>query len=325
MTSTSTTGSTGGSGVGDDVAVYDPNSPPGTLDLSGNLGVHDPSLIEQDGTYYMFFTGGGSGLNTKTSSDLRTWQGGPTILSPNPSWIAGKVSGVGNLWAPDISHFNGSYHLYYSASTFGSNKSCIGHATRPSLADNSQWADQGALICSNVDSSGDNWNAIDPNLVLDDDGTPWLAFGSFWGGLKLIQLDQSGARADSEVHAIAARPSNGGALEAPFIVHRGAYYYLFMSWDSCCKGTDSTYNIRVVRSSSLLGPYADQEGTAAMEGGGTLLVAGDNTYHGPGHNAVLFVGDKAYNVYHAYPNNGGVLRISDLVWDDQGWPISGGP
>ena len=322
----STTGTTGGGGFGvsEDVGVYDPNDPPELLDLSGDLGVHDPVVMEQDGTYYMFFTGAGSGLNTKTSTDLRTWHSGPRILSPNPGWIAGSVPGVGNLWAPDISYFGGMYHLYYSASTFGENRSCIGHATSASLA-NADWQDQGPVICSNVDSTGDNWNAIDPNIFVDDSGTPWMSFGSFWGGLKLIELDQTGARANDELHSIAARPSNSGALEAPFIVKRGSYYYLFMSWDSCCRGTDSTYNIRVARSESLTGPYVDQQGTPAMQGGGTLLVEGNNTYHGPGHNAILFVDKQAFNVYHAYPNSGGVLRIAELVWDAEGWPISAGP
>ena len=316
---------TGGGGVETDVAVYDPQNPPMLLDLSGNLSVHDPVVMKQGDTYYMFYTGGQQGINTKTSTDLQSWQSGPTILSPNPSWISGMVPGVANLWAPDISYFAGVYHLYYSASIFAQNRSCIGHATRPSLADNSQWTDQGMVICSNVTSSGDNWNAIDPNVVIDTDGSIWLAFGSFWGGLKLIQLDQTGAPADGELYSIAARPNNEGALEAPFIVIRGGYYYLFMSWDHCCQGTSSTYNIRVARAQSVLGPYEDKAGTPAMEGGGTLLVEGDSTYHGPGHNAVLFVDKQAYNIYHAYPNNGGQLRISELAWDDTGWPISAGP
>jgi arabinan endo-1,5-alpha-L-arabinosidase len=138
-------------------------------------------------------------------------------------------------------------------------------------------------------------------------------------------MDQSGERADDQVHAIADRPSNSGAVEAPFMVKRGSYYYLFMSFDSCCQGTASTYNIRVARSESVTGPYVDQAGTPAMQGGGTLLVQGNDSFHGPGHNAVLFVGNEAYNIYHAYPNNGGQLRIAELAWDDMGWPISGGP
>src|ERR1017187_6151394 len=159
-------------------------------------------------------------------------------------------------------------------STFGSNKSCIGHATRDSLATGS-WIDDGAAtICSNVNSS-DNWNAIDPNLVVDTDGKPWLAFGSFRSGLQIVQLDDAGKRVETTVTAIASRPNKGGALEAPFMVRRCDYYYLFTSWDTCCKGADSTYNIRVVRGTSITGPFTDKTGAAALQGGGSLIAEGD--------------------------------------------------
>jgi arabinan endo-1,5-alpha-L-arabinosidase len=237
------------------------------------------------------------------------------------------VTGVTDLWAPDISSFGGTYHLYYAGSTFGTNKSCIGHATRASLSTGS-WADQGsATICSNITTTGDNWNAIDPNVVVDADGTPWLVFGSFWGGIKIIQLDQTGARAGTTLTGIAARPSNGGALEGPFMVRRCGYYYLFTSWDTCCKGASSTYNMRVVRGTSVTGPFADKAGTAAMQGGGTLIAQGDSTWAGPGGQSVMIVGTKAYLVYHAYAMSDGTatLRIADLVWDASGWPIPVGP
>lgn len=323
-------GGNGGSAGADpdrcDIANYDPKNPPEMLPLTGQLGTHDPVLIAAHDRYYLFQTGGNQGLNTKTSSDMLAWQDGPTILAPNPSWIAQHVQGVMNLWAPDISHFNGKYHLYYSASTFGSNHSCIGHATRTAL-DSGNWEDHGPVICSN-EPGPDDWNAIDPNVAFDEDGTPWLSFGSFWGGLKMIRLDQNGARADQMLHSIAARPDAEGALEAPFIVRRCGYYYLFVSFDSCCRGTDSTYKIMVGRSTSITGPYVDKEGTPMMQGGGTLLLAGDRVrYAAVGHNAVVFIDDKAYNVYHAYSQQNGnpILRIAELVWDEEGWPISAGP
>jgi arabinan endo-1,5-alpha-L-arabinosidase len=127
---------------------------------------------------------------------------------------------------------------------------------------------------------------------------------------------------------LASRPSAGGALEAPFIVRRCGYYYLFVSWDKCCAGVNSTYNIRVGRSAEVKGPYVDQDGKAMLQGGGTLVLAGAGRWHGPGHNAVLFSERQAYNVYHAYDGDHGgasMLRISELVWDENGWPISGGP
>ncbi|HEX6276010.1 MAG TPA: arabinan endo-1,5-alpha-L-arabinosidase [Polyangiaceae bacterium] len=320
-------GSGGAAGDRCDVAVHDPSDPPAIVSVSGSTGTHDPVVMEASGRFYLFHTGGGMGLGAKTSTDFMQWANASTVFPTNPSWISPLVSGVMNLWAPDISFFGGQYHLYYSASTFGSNQSCIGHATRPAL-DTGSWTDQGRLICSNV-GTNDNWNAIDPNVVVDEAGMPWLSFGSFWSGLKIIPLDMTGARMGTAAPiAIANRPSNGGALEAPFIVRRCGYYYLFMSWDRCCQGADSTYNIRVARSTSVTGPYTDKAGTAANQGGGTLLVQGDARWKGPGHNAVIFRGNAAYNVYHSYDANANgrvTLRISELVWDAEGWPISAGP
>jgi arabinan endo-1,5-alpha-L-arabinosidase len=304
------------------VGVYDSTHPPKALTLAGSLAAHDPSAIESSGIYYEFQTG----LGAKTSTNLTSWSGASAPFAV-PAWIKSSVAGVTDLWAPDISYFGGTYHLYYAGSTFGANKSCIGHATRASLSSGS-WTDQGsATICSNVTTTGDNWNAIDPNAVLDSDGTPWLVFGSFWGGIKIIQLDPAGARVGTTVTGIAARPNNGGALEGPFMVRRCGYYYLFTSWDTCCKGAASTYNMRVVRGTSITGPFADKAGTAAMQGGGTLVAQGDGTWAGPGGQSVMFVGTKAYLVYHAYAMSDGTatLRIADLVWDASGWPMPVGP
>jgi arabinan endo-1,5-alpha-L-arabinosidase len=318
----------GSAGAGDrcNEAVYDAASPPGSLALSGNLGTHDPSIIAAGGRYYIFQTG--RGIPGKTSSNLTTWQAAAAVFASNPAWVATQVPGATDIWAPDISNFGGQFHLYYAVSTFGSNQSCIGHATRAALDGGAAWTDLGSVVCSNATATSDNWNAIDPNVALDQEGTPWLVFGSFWGGIKMVKLTAAGARADTTLYALAARPSAGGAIEAPYIVRRCGYYYLFASFDLCCKGVDSTYKIAVGRSTAITGPYADKAGTAMMQGGGTIIVQGGTRWKGPGHNAVLFDGGKAYNVYHSYDANANgnpTLRISDLAWDTDGWPISGGP
>jgi arabinan endo-1,5-alpha-L-arabinosidase len=318
------TGGTGGAaGNSDrcDVGVYDAASPPKVLSLTGSLGCHDPAAIAGDGTYYAFCTG----LGAETSTNLTTWRSAGRPFAA-PSWLTSTISGVGDLWAPDISQFGGKYHLYYAGSTFGSNKSCIGHATSDSMA-GALWTDDGAAtLCSNVGSK-DDWNAIDPNVIVDTDGKPWLTLGSFWSGLKVIQLDDSGKRVGATITSIANRPNNGGALEAPFMVRRCGYYYLFMSWDTCCKGADSTYNIRVVRGTDVPGPFADKAGTAALQGGGTLIAEGNSNFAGPGGQSVMFAGNKAYLVYHAYakPSGAITLRIAELVWDSSGWPTPVGP
>jgi arabinan endo-1,5-alpha-L-arabinosidase len=292
--------------------------------LSGDLGTHDPAIIEAGGQYFLFQTG--RGIPTKTSSDLKTWRAGPAVFSQNPAWIAQRVSGATDLWAPDISFYGGKYHLYYSASTFGSNKSCIGHATRTSLTEGA-WADQGPVVCSNPNGANDDWNAIDPNLAVDDKGAAWLSFGSFWSGIQQIALDESGARKGDSRVGIATRMTNDRAIEAPYIVRRCGYYYLFASFDACCRGADSTYKIMVGRSTSVGGPYADREGTAMLRGGGTLVLQGDSRWKGPGHNAVIKFGSGWINVYHAYAATDGrsALRISELTWDADGWPKSAGP
>jgi arabinan endo-1,5-alpha-L-arabinosidase len=304
-----------------DLGIYDPSAPPKVLSLDGALATHDPSAIAAGGTYYLFYTG----LGAETSANLTTWKAAARPFA-TPAWMTAAIPGVADLWAPDISEFGGKLHLYYAGSTFGAKTSCIGHATRNAFATGS-WSDDGAAtICSNV-STSDDWNAIDPNLIVDVDGKPWLALGSFWSGIKIIPLDSGGKRVGTTVTAIAARPKNGGALEAPFMVRRCGYYYLFTSWDTCCKGADSTYNIRVVRGTNVTGPFADKAGTAALQGGGTLIAEGNASFAGPGGQSVMIVGSRAYLVYHAYakPSGATTLRIAELVWDSSGWPVPVGP
>lgn len=307
-----------------DVALYDPADPPRALELSGSLGAHDPVIIAAHGQYYYFSTG--NGISAKVSPDLSRWSQQPEVFPTTPGWFTELVPDYAprNIWAPDISHFGGQYHLYYSVSSFGSNRSCIGHATRPAL-DVGSWTDHEAVFCSNQPGQNNNYNAIDANVILDEAGTPWMSFGSFWSGIKMIRLDLNGDRAGTELIDLASR--GGGSIEAPFIVRRCGYHYLFVSFGACCQGVNSTYSINVGRSRELLGPYVGKDGTPMMNGGGSLVLDAGGAWVGPGHNAVIFDGNRAYNVYHAYAATNGAsqLRISELVWDAEGWPISGGP
>jgi arabinan endo-1,5-alpha-L-arabinosidase len=293
------------------------------LALTGDLATHDPSAIESNGTFYEFQTG----LGAKTSTNETAWNSVPAPFG-TPAWMTTAVPGVQGLWAPDISYFGGQYHLYYAGSyPFGANTSCIGHATRATL-NAGAWTDQGnSIICSN---SANNWNAIDPNLIVDTAGTPWLVFGSFWSGIQIVQLNAQGtARANTTVTLIAGRGGKG--IEGGFMVRRCGYYYLFTSWDACCQGFKSTYNIRVGRSTSINSGFVDKDGVALATGGGTLISTGNGTtFNGPGGQSVMISGTNAYLVYHAYaPNSvaGGsaTLRIADLVWDTAGWPVPVGP
>lgn len=289
--------------------------------------VHDPTVIEEAGRFYLFSTR--AGLSVRCSEDLVRWRLCGDVFGHLPQWAVQEVPGLRGLWAPDISYFNGRYHLYYSASTFGSNRSAIGLATNLTLDPSSRdyvWKDQGKVIGS---ERSDDWNAIDPNVVLDETGQPWLSFGSFWGGIKLRKLDPATGKLstqDETLYALAARPRSKelhGAVEAPAIFRRNGYYYLFVSFDFCCRGAQSTYHVRVGRARRVTGPYVDRSGRALTEGGGTLVLEGAGRWAGPGHCAVLQTkgGDKL--VYHAYDTEWRgtpTLRIDDIVWDDEGWP-----
>ncbi|HEY4058873.1 MAG TPA: arabinan endo-1,5-alpha-L-arabinosidase [Kofleriaceae bacterium] len=305
----------------DSVAI-DSAADPTTLSLEGAITpVHDPSVMSVDGIYMLFTTG--TGLPVRTSLDLRTWSLSGQVFSAKPAWITTTDSAHPNdLWAPDISYFGGTYHLYYAASKFGSNTSCIGHATSLSPTSGA-WTDHGAVVCS---TSADTYNAIDPASFTDADGNQWLAFGSFWSGVKLVPLTESGARAGTDLYALSTRDDT--AVEAPYLVYRDGWYYLFESVGLCCRGVDSTYEVRVGRAHDVRGPYVDADGIALLAGGGTLVVTGAGRWKGPGHNAVLRTSSGDYNVYHSYDADAGgtpTLRIAEMQWTADDWPRSAGP
>lgn len=303
-----------------------PAQPSQTLELAGFVQrIHDPVMAKEGDTYYVFSTG--SRIIVICSKDMLTWEWCGRVFDSNPAWVAAAVPGVGDLWAPDIAFFNSKWHLYYSGSTFGSNRSVIGLATNATLNPKSPdyaWVDEGLVIGS---TPGDNWNTIDPNFALDETGQPWLAFGSFWSGLKMRKLDpKTGLLAtdDATLYSIAKNAQTGGPIEAPFIVQRGGYYYLFASYDACCRGVDSTYNVRVGRSAAITGPYVDRDNRPLLEGGGTQLLSAYGQWRGPGHNGIYQEGESFWIVYHAYDAQEiGIpkLRIETLGWDAEGWPF----
>ena len=297
--------------------------------------VHDPVAIESEGVYYIFNTG--KGIATWESNDLKNWQFLKPVFDISPEWAKKEVPKFdGNIWAPDISFHNELYYLYYSISSFASNRSCIGVATNISLNPSSpdyKWIDHGKVVESVP--GRDNWNAIDPNLAFDENGKPWLVFGSFWGGIKIVQLaDDLLSIAKPEAwHAVASRerdatldetdPGNA-AIEAPFIFKKGNYYYLFVSFDLCCRGARSNYNVRVGRSENIIGPYVDKDGVPMLHGGGTLIAGGDENFFGKGHNSVYTFNNTDYMFLHGYEKkaNGAPKLLKYILgWDKDGWPF----
>jgi arabinan endo-1,5-alpha-L-arabinosidase len=302
---------------------------------SQNISVHDPVMIRQDGVYYVFCTG--NGISMFSSPDMVNWKQENPVFASAPQWVIKELPRFRNsMWAPDISLYKGNYYLFYAVSAFGKNTSCIGLAMNKTLHTDSpdyKWIDLGRVLESVP--GRDNWNAIDPNLIIDEAGIPWLDFGSFWGGIKLVRLrdDLTGIFSDpQEWYTLARRyrdpytndkDAGNAQIEAPFIFRKSNFYYLFVSWDKCCSGVNSTYKVAVGRSVKLTGPYFAKDSTDMAKGGGTIVVQGDANYPGVGHEAVVTFDGTDYLVYHGYDardNGRSKLLIKKLSWDENGWP-----
>jgi arabinan endo-1,5-alpha-L-arabinosidase len=298
--------------------------------------VHDPSMARESGTYYLFSTGdpagqiGNGNIQIRTSRNLRRWAYAGTVFADKPGWITAALGSIPNLWAPDISFFGGLWHLYYAGSSFGSNNSVIGLATTPTLNPGSpryHWTDRGLVFRS---TSSDDFNAIDPSVVRAAGGAAWLVFGSFWSGIKLLRLDAATgkpASAAPAVDSLAQRPAPD-AEEGAGITYHDGYYYLLVSFDSCCQGIGSSYRIMVGRSASVTGPYVDPNGTSMMNAGGMELQGSDEAMIGPGSSSVYQDGSRSYLVYHyydAFQDGDPWVQVRPLVWTSSGWPVTGQP
>lgn len=300
-----------------------------------DIHVHDPVMIRQGGTYYIFCTG--MGITVYSSPDMKNWTREDPVFSSPPQWALDAVPGFrGHIWAPDISYHDGTYYLYYAVSAFGKNTSCIGVATNKTLDVTNKdfkWVDHGKVIQSVP--GRDLWNAIDANLAFDESEQPWLTFGSFWAGIKLVKLNESllGVAEPEEWHTIAKRErsfktddynAGEGAIEAPFIFKENGYYYLFVSYDYCCRGKESTYKIMVGRSKTIQGPYLDKDSVPMDQGGASIVLEGNDNWAGLGHNGAYAFDGKDYIIFHAYDANDQgrpKLKIKQIQWDSQEWPV----
>jgi len=313
----------------------------GLLELWGDLKVHDPSIIKANGIYYIFSSGGvwgrGGFYPIRCSSDLIHWTRCGSVFANLPAWVAKEIPGARGAWAPDISFFKGRYHLYYALSSFGVNDSAIGLAVNETLDPASphyQWVDEGLVVRSRP--GVDDFNAIDPAAVIEDENDVWLCWGSFWSGIKMRRIDPATGKCsstDTHVYSLASRPRTHaqrtppeeGAVEAPTVVRRGGYWYLFASYDFCCRGARSTYNVKVGRSAKVTGPYVDRNGKGLMKDGGTRVIpAITKLWNGAGGQTVFEDGGESYIVFHSYDKVTGKarLQIGRLAWED-GWPRIG--
>lgn len=300
--------------------------------------VHDPVMAKEGDTYYIFSTG--MGIQQMTSKDRQTWIVLPQpVMTVIPGWTSDSVAGFNShVWAPDIIRWHNRWWMAYSCSTFGKNSSAIGLISSRALGIN-LWKDEGCIITSHEQQ--DNWNAIDPNFIIDDSDQPWLVWGSFWDGIQLARLDTTmhiapgeqprtiARRYDPSYKAAAPNPTSKyagtNAIEAPFIFRHGPYYYLFVSWDYCCRGAKSNYRVVVGRSISVQGPYLDREGKDMAFGGGTIILEGDKQqWEATGHCAAYTLDDGTdLFICHGYSvtQNGAALLIQrPITWTSDAWP-----
>ena len=294
--------------------------------LDGEPGMHDPSTVIQDGGR-LYSYGTGAGLPFLVSDDGWLWNRGGTLMSALPDGKPGQAvlaRGGNNTWAPDVIRIGDKVFMYYSAPGTQPRSAIgllVGHSLDPQ-SPGYKWEDAGPVVWSDgVEDS----NAIDPGVFLDPaDGRLWLTYGSYFGYIRLVELDpESGKR----LHPQRAPANIAINSEASVIIRHDGWYYLLVTHGSCCAGANSTYNIRVGRARKVGGPYLDNMGVDMLEGGGKLFAGSRGRHIGPGHFGLLDLGDGVQKFslhYEADLDRGGssVLDIRPLWWRD-GWPVAG--
>jgi arabinan endo-1,5-alpha-L-arabinosidase len=294
--------------------------------LDGDPGIHDPStVVVHDGKFYSYGTG--SGLPMSLSDDGWTWRRAGTVMQHVPGGRPGPdvlARGGNNTWAPDVIRSGDKYFVYYSAPGTQP-KAAIGLLVGKTLDPNSPeygWEDGGPVVWSDgVEDS----NAIDPGVFRDPtNGTLWLTYGSYFGYIRLVELNpKTGKRLYPE-----RKPLNVAINgEASIVIFREGWYYLLLTHGSCCAGANSSYNIRMGRAKKVTGPFIDNIGIDMLKGGGKLFLGSGGRYIGPGHFGLLDLGDEVQKFschYEADLDRGGisVLDIRPLLWRD-GWPVAG--
>jgi hypothetical protein len=299
----------------------------------------DPSLMRgKDGWWYAYGTsdplregeGAAHRIPTARSRDLVSWTsvGDAFTAATLPTWAAPGAS----LWAPDIRYVDGQYRLYYVVTdttvTDGDGDNAIGMATAPSPA--GPWTDSGAPVVGPREGNGGFLWTFDPSVVTDRDGSQWIFYGSYNGGMFVAPLDDSGRRVTGAARMVAI----DNKFEGAYVVRHGAYWYLFASTANCCAGPTTGYSVQVGRSRDLRGPYVDQQGVplvASRAGGTPVLTQNGNRWIGAGHNAIARdVAGQDWIVYHAIDRadpyldgTAGINRrpmlMDRLDWID-GWP-----
>ena len=296
------------------------------------------------------------------------YAGSPKSLIPTDD----AKNGGEHVWAPDVIYNKamGKYVMYYcTTSTWNASNLCYGISDSPEGP--FEW--QGALIYSGYDKETikatdvlsyvdedyamktyfkgnkyrhEDWpNAIDPAVFYDADGKMWLVYGSWSGGIFILQVDESTGKVihpeadpDNGVDAYYGKKLAGGghmSMEGPYIFwdEQSGYYYLFVSYGGLNR--DGGYQIRVYRSEKPDGDYVDMNGKTLQKGvnhsyfglklsGNYMLPSLSKAYMATGHNSALVDDDgRKYIVYHTRFNNGTEQhspRVHQFIVNAEGWP-----
>ena len=285
-------------------------SPAWAQALDGEPFIHDPStVVTSDGKYYTFGTRGGGLI----SSDGWTWRGG--AVRP------------GGGAAPDVLKIGDRFLVVYGSTGGGLGGQHAGQIltmwNKTLDPESPDFKFSEPVVVASSDGLED-CDAIDPSLLLDpNDGRLWLTYGTYFGFIRLAELDpKTGRRIEGNVAVDIAID-----CEATYLMYRDGWYYLLGTHGTCCSGPNSTYNIRVGRSRKVTGPYVDNMGIEMLRGGGKLFVTSSGRFIGPGHFGLMDLGDGVQKFschYEADLDRGGrsVLDIRPLLWRD-GWPVAG--
>jgi arabinan endo-1,5-alpha-L-arabinosidase len=276
--------------------------------LDGQIQIHDPSTVVLcDGQFYTYGTGGSS----LVSEDGWAWSRG---AAPSRRGMA-----------PDLIHVGDRYFMYVARNVGAQPRADINLIWSKSLDPNSpdyKWEEGGVVASSD---GAEDCNAIDPGALLDpNDGRLWLVYGSYFGYIRLVELNpRTGQRLNVNDTPVDLAIN----CEASILIHHEGWYYLLATHGSCCRGAESGYNIRMGRARKVTGPYLDHTGLDMIMGGGSLFAGSTSRHIAPGHFGLLDLGDGVQKFschYEADLDRGGasVLDIRPLLWKD-GWPIAG--
>lgn len=324
--------------------------------------VHDPSVIKDGDNFYVI----GSHMMFAKSPDLMSWEQLQGSVAEDRLFddIRKELSSefdyakTDTLWAGDIIRLkDGRYYMYYCLCQGTSPLSVLGVAVSDQIdgpykkVESFLYSGTSPQFDTDYDATTDP-NVIDPHVFYDETGKLWMVYGSYSGGIYILEMDETtGLPKDRNSYGKRLIGGNHSRIEAPYIQYNKdtGYYYLFLSFG----GLDSYggYNMRVVRSKSPDGPYEDSQGNSmetvmgrsntsfddvSIEPYGVKLMGNftytkddgmtNDGYVSPGHNSVYYdeKTDRYFLIFHSrFPNSGEqhLLRVHQMWFTEEGWPV----